>query len=412
MPLQGENPPAVVVGLGVNGLGTVRALEREGIPVVAVCSGDGSPAESTRYGNKVICPELQSDENILVETLIQIGRDLPSKSVVFPSGDFSLGAISKNRDRLSDYYYFPFPSSDIIDLVCDKDRFYRFATEHQIPISPTYFPKNESDLRSIAKQINFPALIKPSIATAEWRRRGLKILSATTPEELIERCNFAWEIHDTMVIQEVTPGPDSALHFSLTYLDQQSQVLAMFTGRKIRQNIPRYGISSLSESIWLPKVAELTQTALQTLGYQGYGSIEFKQHPASGEYLMTEITARTWYPHALSTRCGINLPLLAYHDLRGERPKNLPRQFEEHVKWIDEKGDFESASQYRREGELTLSGWLQSYKGKRSWALAAWDDPKPVLVLGREVLSLLMRGTLRRIARLLGIYRQSEKPKT
>jgi hypothetical protein len=35
----------------------------------------------------------------------------------------------------------------------------------------------------------------------------------------------------------------------------------------------------------------------------------------TGEYLMTEVTGRTWYPHALSERCGINLPWIAYSDL-------------------------------------------------------------------------------------------------
>lgn len=88
--------PAVVVGLNLNGLGTVRSLGRVGIPVVALAGGNRHPCEFTRYCKVVTVPNLASDEEALLESLERVGRSLPSRAVVFPAGDQYLLAISRN----------------------------------------------------------------------------------------------------------------------------------------------------------------------------------------------------------------------------------------------------------------------------------------------------------------------------
>ena len=137
----------------------------------------------------------------------------------------------------------------------------------------------------------------------------------------------------------------------------------------------------MAESVWEPEVARLSEDVLAALGYHGYGSVEYKRDPRTQRFVMTEVTARTWYPHALSEHCGINLPHIAYCDLLGLPLPKTNTAFEQGVKWIDEVGDFKSGLQYWREGELTLSDWLRSYRGKKRWAICAQDDVIPALVL-------------------------------
>ena len=79
----------------------------------------------------------------------------------------------------------------------------------------------------------------------------------------------------------------------------------------------------------------------------------------------------------------MNLPYLAYCYLLGLEVEK-PRSFEEGVKWIDEDRDLRSSLEYRNRGSLSLSTWVKSYRGKRTYAIAAKDDWFPILCfLGR-----------------------------
>jgi D-aspartate ligase len=401
-------PAAVVVGLNINGLGTVRALGRQGIPVIAITSASGEPSEFTRFAvRKVRRPDLKASDDAVVAALLELAPTLQGPAVVFPSGDLYLQGISEHRDELAAHYLFPFPDRETVRLVGDKVRFYRFCQEHGFPIPRTWFPSGPDDIPAIARDVAYPCVVKPSVAGAKWRQRGFKLLPARSPDELAAQYRLAHEVWPSHIIQEVTPGPDSALHFSLTYLDGDHAPLAMFTGRKLRQWIPHYGISSMAISELNPEVAALSLDILRALDYTGYGSVEYKRHAVTGQLLMTEVTMRTWYPHALSERLGINLPYLAYCHLHGFDAGPRPTGFEAGVKWIDEEGDFRSALHYWRHGELSLGEWVRSYRGKKKWALFVSDDLRPGLVfaaqlpllLAQELLGLLLASARRALGR-------------
>lgn len=192
-------------------------------------------------------------------------------------------------------------------------------------------------------------------------------------------------VQPLLVVQEVIEGPDSALHFSLTYADRGGECLTMFTGRKLRQHVLRYGISCLAESRWYPEVDEMTREILRKIGYSGYASIEFKQDARSGRFYVMEVTGRTWYPHALSEIYGVNIPWLAWAPLTGEPLPDMPAQ-REGVKWPDEINDLRSAWQYRREGELGWRAWIDSYRGEVHLAHYRRGDTAPFYALARAYL--------------------------
>jgi UDP-N-acetylmuramoylalanine-D-glutamate ligase len=48
-------PPAVVLGLGQNGMATARALGRAGIPVIGIDSDLTQASARTRFATKVHC---------------------------------------------------------------------------------------------------------------------------------------------------------------------------------------------------------------------------------------------------------------------------------------------------------------------------------------------------------------------
>lgn len=400
-----SHSPAVVIGLGVNGLGTLRALAAAGIPSYAITAGGGEPAERCRHGEKIVCPAMHLHPDALIACLLALRERLDRPAVLFPSGDLSLQHISDAREQLGDAYLLPFPDKRLVDLILDKTRFYRFAVDAGVDIPTTLFPSNADELAERSHALRYPCVIKPAVAGIAWRRKGWKIILARTREELLHEYATAAVVEPALVVQEVIEGPDSALHFSLTFADAGSECVAMFTGRKLRQHVPRYGISSLAESRWYPAIDEMTRDILRRIGYTGYASIEFKQDARNGRYYVMEVTGRTWYPHALSELCGLNLPWLAWASLTGAPLPPLPVQ-REGVKWVDEVNDLRSAYHYFRSGELTLREWLRSYGGELHLAHYRRGDAGPFRALawstGVNILKDLLYPSYRFSKRLFG----------
>ncbi|MCE5336692.1 MAG: hypothetical protein LLG06_19100 [Desulfobacteraceae bacterium] len=397
MKIDRNKPTAVVLGLGQNGLATIRALGRQGIPVIGIDRDYRHYTARTRYCKKIISPHYDEGEH-LIDILVELGKQLPQKGLLFPSGDFPLHLMSEKRESLQDYFHFTFPGRDVVRLTLDKKRFYKFAQERNILIPQTFFPAGTEDCRHAAGEIRYPCIIKPFQPNLGWRRLfpGQKLFVAENPESLVRLYEKLVVVHDDLIIQELIPGDDSQLSFSLTYFDKSSRPLGMFTGHKVRQYPPAFGTSSLAESRWDPFIAEKTIKILQEMQYTGYGSVEFKWDPRSKEFKALEVTARTWFPHGISTACNLNLVFAAYCDQVG-LPVPKMNGFPDGVKWVHEERDLRSCLIRLRNRELTPVEWLGSYRGRRTYAIAAWDDPAPALYLVGNLLS----APFRRISRLL-----------
>lgn len=371
-----DRPAAIVLGLGQNGLASVRSLGRAGIPVIALDKDVSKFTARTRYCQKI---ELKhgKDSLELVDVLLDLGARLPSKAVLFPSGDGPLQRLSEHRDVLEPCYRFSFPSHGIVTLTLDKKLFYQFADEHHIAIPESHFPADAAECARIARSLRYPALIKPYQPTLGWRQRfpGQKLFQADDANALIALYEKLVKVHNDLIVQEIIPGPDSNLSFSLTYFNAASQPLGMFTGRKLRQFPPHFGTSSMAESRHDTEIAARTIAILSAMNYSGYGSVEFKWDPRQSMFKVIEVTARTWFPHGISTACGLNLLHIAYCDLVGW-PVPEDKGFMEGVKWINEDRDLRSALRQIRQGELRVGEWLGSYRGQRTYALAARDDPQ------------------------------------
>ncbi|HEV8439995.1 MAG TPA: hypothetical protein VGT40_18045 [Methylomirabilota bacterium] len=394
----GAQATAVVLGLGQNGMATVRALGRAGVPVIGVDSDLTQPSARTRYGAKVQCKDFTGPG--LVDCLRTIGRGLGQKGVLFPSGDLNLVAISEHREALEEYFHVVLPPKDVVRTFLNKKVFYQFAMARGFPIPPTFFPSGPDDARRIAGEIAYPCLIKPFQPNDAWRRTfDTRLFVADSPTALLALYDRLFQVHEDLILQEYMPGPDSELYWSATYINADGKPLAVWTGRKLRQYPRRFGSTTFAESRWEPWVAEATVSILQAAGHRGLAFAEFKRDRRDGRFKLTEVTAgRTWFPHALVTRSGINLPLITYRDVLGLEV-TVPSSYEEGIKWIHEERDLKTVCLYfLPERELSVWSWLKSYRGKRVYAYGAWDDPKPLLVAMRRVLKAAWRRLRRRLS--------------
>lgn len=392
-----DRPPAIVLGLGQNGLATARALGRLGIPVIGIDTDLSQPGARTRYCTKIHCHDFLAGGPGLLDMLVELGQRLEGKGVLFPSGDLNVSLVSENREKLDTYYHYALPPKDVIRLFLNKKSFYQFTLRNGFTIPRTYFSEQDADIHKIAGEIAYPCLIKPFQPNALWRQTfDTRLFLADSPAMLISLFECIYPVHQDLIIQEYMPGPDSELYWGVTYLDGNGEPLAVWTGRKLRMYPRGFGTATLAESRREPWVAKEAVRILQAMGHRGYGVVEFKRDGRDGRFKITEATGgRTWFPHGLVTRSGINLPSIMYRHLLGERVEPQTT-FEEGIKWIHEERDLKTVSLYfLPEGKLNMWSWLRSYGGKRTYAYAAWDDPQVLLA----AMSRVARAGIRRLKR-------------
>ena len=87
----------------------------------------------------------------------------------------------------------------------------------------------------------------------------------------------------------------------------------------------------------------------------------------------------------------MDIPHIAYLDALEQNPEPL-HSFREGIKWINEPEDYSSIRSYLKNKNTSLKELISSYKGKRTYALKAMDDPLPFIAF---VSDKLKRGIFR-----------------
>ena len=125
VPKTRNNSIAVVIGLSINALNIIRSLGRKSIDVIAIHSNTSEYAARSRYCRVICCEKI--DGEILIEKLINIGRSLKQKKVLFCTSDLSVLTVSKYRSELEEYYHFVLPPNKTVEMLMNKKLFYEFA---------------------------------------------------------------------------------------------------------------------------------------------------------------------------------------------------------------------------------------------------------------------------------------------
>jgi predicted ATP-grasp superfamily ATP-dependent carboligase len=131
-------------------------------------------------------------------------------------------------------------------------------------------------------------------------------------------------------------------------------------------------------SVDAPEVAELSRRLLTAFGWRGLVGVEWKRDRRDGRWRLMEINARTVIGNQLAISAGVDLPWIAYCELRDPPEPVAPvTRFRVGVQWVNEDLDPKAFRDLRAAGRLTTGQWIRSLARTRSWALWSWRDPKP-----------------------------------
>lgn len=372
----GAHPPAVVLGAGANGLGVARSLARARVPVWLLDSDERRPEMYTRAAKPLKIRALQGE--VLVEELVRLGKAQFSgmRPVLFLTQEESVKTISQHRERLSAFYRFNLPRAGVVDALLHKQGFQRLAEQLGSPIPPLVHIRAPADLPAL-ENLHYPAVVKPGERHSEYGhqfKKAYRVESAGEAASLLRRILMVMQ---DVVVQEWIEGPDSNIYFCLQYLGRQGQVVASFTGRKIRSWPPQVGgtASCTVAAEVHHELSQLTERFFRDAGVVGMAGMEYKRDARTQEFRMVEPTiGRTDYQEEVATLNGVNLPHAAYCS-ELDLPFPAPVVNRQPIVWRVRSEDARSAQMQNQRPEQGVPRG-----GRVVDALARWNDPLPSLV--------------------------------
>lgn len=370
------SPPAVILGLGINGLGIARSLGVKRVKVWGVYERDDEVGRMSRYCKPVLFPKLEDDEKVFLEKLICELGDKNNKPILYCESDRYIFFVSKYRAELESYFRFLLPDKQLLETLISKERSVKFVASKGILIPETYFPGKNEDIEELTRKIKYPCLMKPLDSFSKNIKWKTKIFLDSTSLN-----KFLFEQKDIIgrvIVQEIIPGGDPNTYQATTYVSKHGHISPVFTMRKLRQNPPDFGITSCGISEDVPQLKKIVRDFLASINYRGFASIEFKEHPQTRDWYYIELNPRLPYYHSLIYDSGINLPYIYYKDMldADENPIFYQRNG---IIWIDFIGDVYSFLKKYSKGEISIFFWFLSVIKSRSYAIFKINDIKPFL---------------------------------
>jgi D-aspartate ligase len=399
-PLLKLSRPAIAIG----DLNMLRCFDGSGVPLKVAIFEDDTPVRVSNCArDQVRLPSPFSEPEKFITALVELGRELPERGILFYSNDTILRVISDHRDTLKPFFDFTLPSREIIDELSDKSKFTNLARKLNLPVPETLYSHECSNAQTALEAIGLPCVFKPLSRPPDWysseivRRHGgkpCKMFRADSATEFVEDFNEFLKLSDGFVMQRYIPGGDQEIYSFHGYFGEDGSSLAHFCGRKLRTYPRDSGVSTFIELTHNEELTRISLEMLKSLEFVGPVKIDFKRDPTTGKFWVLEINARYTLWNYLGSRCGVNLKYAAYADLTGQRAAPLTT-YSTGVRWLSLEDDLRAFLQeYHPSGDLSWFAWLRSLWTKQIHAAFCWHDPLPFLEVVRQILGRQIRRRL------------------
>ena len=369
---------AVVIGGDYQGLGIVRSLGRQGIPVCVV-DDEYSISRFSRYATRFVSvPDLRN-ERAAVDRLIEIGkRGGLDGWILYPTREELVAALSHNREELSQVFRVPTPDWETVKWAWDKRNTYRLAQELGIPTPVTHYPENIGQLARL-DSLAPPFALKPAIKEHFVYATKAKAWRANNHSELRSLYQKASALagDGEIMVQELIPGGGTQ-QFSYCAFFRKGEAVGKMVARRRRQHPLEFGrASTYVESVDVPILEEFSERFLRAIDYYGLVEIEYKLDPRDSQYKLLDVNARTWGYHSLGAQAGVDFSYMLFADQVG-LPVPVSRG-RAGVKWVRTTTDIPAAMTAILRGDTDWKDYLRSIIDCDVEAVFSPRDPLPGL---------------------------------
>jgi predicted ATP-grasp superfamily ATP-dependent carboligase len=354
-------------------LNLVRSLGEAGVPVIVIAESAQAPVLHSRHcGQGLVVPGYTTRPQALVEALRSLRERLGHTPVAFPSADPDLRVLVEQADALYGIVHNTVQTPALCAALSDKEALDDLARRHNLPVPVRHKlsaqATPESDARAALHTLGLPLVLKPAQPNA-WSQadlpaafRHVKALVIHDSETLLQRLRELGPVRTRTLAQACIVGEDPQHYEVHAYIDRHGRPVASFCGRKWRVWPPHAGSGCHVESVAQPELVDQALAMLQAIGFRGIANIDYKQDVRTGRHMLLEINPRVSQWHILTTRCGINLPHLAYLDALHPHAAPLPTQPlpRTGLRYVNGRFDWHAAHTYRTEGTLSWGAYLAS----------------------------------------------------
>lgn len=382
---------AVILCVGINGLGALRSLAAAGISCAVVFPRADRNVRHSRYPTSKHCLR-EDDQKALLDALAPYAS---AGSVVIPTSDAFAEFLSHHRQSLIAQGMRVIVSVDeVTRSLNDKRLEIETIGGHGVPLprSVTRLSPNPDDLFA---QLSAPVIIKPRSFRDAGMIRGKNVI-VHDRVELNVFLQSQKQALDRFIAQEVIPGPDEDLWVCNCCFDEHYQLRSAFTFQRIRTAPPHFGVTSFAISRNNKTIKDRCAQIGAALRYIGPAMIEFKYHRDLDDYIYIETNPRLGMCNIFDTSCGVNNVLAAFRLARGEDPHIDPYQQIDGRYYLNPLADFEA----RCDDNESLNEIFRSYWHARA-AISAWPyydpaDPMPAVYSAARHASPALRALARR----------------
>jgi D-aspartate ligase len=383
-------PPAIILGGSSNAVSVARSLGRAGVAVHAL----GNPKNQVRWSRHLAEFVAITSPDVQGKTLEWLAAG-PGEGVILPCDDEALELVVRHREQLTGLGYIPSEHDDEVLLaMLDKERTGELARAAGVETPFTMRLRTDTELETIPPGLSFPCAVKPLQSHVFARYYpGVKALIAHDEPELRRHAQLAASLNVDVMLTEIVPGPEGAFCSYYSYLDEDGQPLFHYTRHKLRQHPLPFGVASYATNDEQPEAQAIGLRFFQSVGLRGLGNVEFKRDARDGRLKLIECNSRFTAADRHLWLCGLDLPLFVYNRLLSRPlPPMETRRYDVHF-WHPLQ-DVRTFATARREGALTLRGWLRSVAHRQHFPVADLRDPMPTVGYHAG----LIAGSLRRAA--------------
>lgn len=387
---------AIVIGGYINGLGVIRALAAQRIPIAVIVTKPYDLAQHSRWVSSATAL-LDLDENPagLLNLLEQRAREWSGWALV-PTTDGALAALAHYRDRLAATYRVIAPPAEVADYFLDKSRMLDAAQAVGVDLPLCYGPADSATAARV--DLRFPVVVKPRVGYRFMAQFGVKLFVAHDHEDLRRAVEQLQQVGLDGHVFDLIPGPDSQIIAYCTYIDQTGEPRAGLTIRKMRQSPPLFGVARAAHLVEDDtRVREATVAILQRMGFRGMAAAEFKIDPRDGRIRFLEVNGRSVIYNALLRKGGLDLAGMAWSEhVHGSVPAQARSGWP--GCWVNVHADLLYSVLYRRQAPVSLREFLAAYRRPIVEAIWSPSDPLPFLTQwtrsARQAAAAIWGGTL------------------
>jgi D-aspartate ligase len=381
-------------------LGIARTLGRLGVPVYGVQEDRWAPVAHSRYLREKL-PWMDAGagkENL--SRLLKLGRALADRAVLIPTDEVGSIFVAEHAQALRECYRFPRQDPLLVRSLCSKQQLFHLCREFDVPAPQTWFPTTRDELLDLLGEAVFPVVLK---AIDPWLvHRGTQLASVIIANDAKELLRWYDRLedprHPNLMLQEYIPGGPESIWMYNGYFNADSESLVHFTGRKLRQHPPYTGMTTLGVCASNAVVEATTRRFMKAIEYRGIVDMGYRYDARDGQYKLLDVNPRVGATFRLFVGAnGIDVARALYFDLTGRQVEMAAAR--EGRKWLVESHDIIPSLRYLRDGRLTLTDWVRSFRGVDERAWFAPDDPLPFAVMWLRFLARGPRKLLQALPR-------------